>query len=498
MPWFTVCANLAKVNRVFTFVDLAMTVSMTGVDIAASVDPDSVCVAWDIKGLTQRAKDLGVDYDHLLTELASLSNDLDNLQQATSDFSQLASNLNSNWQAVAELQQALYGNLSNLQRSVPAAEKWISELEVPGLSNSSKLAAIKDQLKLPVGLLVFSVVMSVGLVGSAAYNRWKDSTARRGRRNAVDMTNTPRAKGWAIGKEVFLMAANVGSFAMNVYQVYRLVTQCENQKTLLNTMISTYADAPFMRDLLNGCGGDNARVTTDSQFGQTLLTVDQLASSYGYDKARLAAVKAYLHRSLHGEPDAGAASYDDNSSQLMLMVGLKQIKAWYEHDMTECLDDLDAMFKIIVESHTTVTAPNLDAGAAARQLQTAYADYTVQAGKARDTNQSTADRLAAARSILGNFAANVSPALNTIVSGTTTDLTDSQVRSLLAVKAKIMAGHPDKLAAFRADPPAYVKDQGILDELDSVYPKRSVFLTDAPDSAANVATYLSNCMTTTP
>lgn len=460
---------MAKVNKFFTIVNLGLDTANMGVQIAEAVDPSSVCVAWNVKGLAIEATDKGVKYDKLLDQIAQISTDLDNISQAVSDLQTLAINTSSNWTVIQDLEQKFESTILTLDQKVPTAHKWLGYLEQLSQHppSTDQLNELKESLKIPDWQIdlssTFYGISIIGLVGGKLYSKYRANQPRP-RANAFD-ANDPQWRRKKIAAAVFESGVNLGSFAMNIWQIVQLVNKCEQQANQLRNDINTYDTNTIPLDaLINGCQGD---------------------------QGKLDAVKTYLNTV------DSSQSYSDADSEKMLNDGLKSALDDYNEDLEQWLNDLDntfyqpiqALIHKAVEIKVPGIAPSLD-----QSLSSGYIEFQAQKSIANDKTKNSPDRLIASREILKIFGQTVSSTTNQVVSSYQKSLIGVKVETFLMKKANSIATHQRKLDDFNSDKEGYVKDEGIMDELNDVYPDRDVFKTDDPHTVSNLANYLYQCV----
>lgn len=470
MNFLSVISAVAKANKIFTIVNLGFDTAMMGVQIAEAVDPDSVCVAWDVRGLASQAATKGIQYDKLLDQIAQISTDLDNISQAILILQTLAVNMSHNWELVPDLEQKLGSALVTLNQQVPTAHKWLGDLEKLNQHppNDNQLNELRESLKIPdwqIGVAGTLYGISViGFVGRRVYAQYRANHGPRPRANAFD-ANDPQWRRKQIAYAVVETGFNLGSFAMNIWQVIQLVNKCEEQANKLRNDISTYDTGTLPLDaLIHGCNGD---------------------------KSKLDSVKKYL------KTIDSSQSYDDSDSEKLLNDGLNQALNDYNTDLNTWITELDEAFyqPINASIHAAVQvqipgiSPDLDG-----KLSSGYSDFQAQKSIANDTNRKSPDRLASCREIVKIFGETVSSTTNQIVYSYQKSLSGVQVESFLMAKAKFIATHQRKLDDFNKDKTGYVSDEGILDDLDATYPDRDVFKKDDPNVISNLANYLDKCI----
>ncbi len=469
MSFLTVLSGVAKVNKFFTIVNLGLDTANMGVQIAEAVDPSSVCVAWNVKGLAIEATEKGVKYDKLLDQIAQISADLDNISQAVSDLQTLAVNMSNNWTVIQDLEQKLESTILTLDQKVPTAHKWLGDLEKLSQHppSADQLNELQKSLKIPdwqIGLSsTLYGVSIIGLVGRRLYSKYRTNQPRP-RANAFD-ANDPQWRRKQIAAAVFESGVNLGSFAMNIWQIVQLVNKCEQQANQLRNNINTYDTNTVPLDaLINGCKSD---------------------------QSKLDAVKTYL------KTVDSSQSYSDADSEKMLNDGLKSALDTYNQDLEQWLNDLDNAFyqpiqasiRKAVEVHIPDIDPSLD-----QSLSSGYSEFQTQKSIANDKTKSSSDRLIASREILRIFGQTVSSTTNRVVSSYQKSLNDLKVETFLMTKANSIATRQRKLDDFNSDKEGYVTDEGIIDELNNVYPDRDVFKTDDPSTVSNLANYLDQCV----
>lgn len=471
--FLSVLSTVAKANKFFTIVNLGFDTAMMGVQIAEAVDPGSVCVAWDVKGLAIKASEKGVYYDNLLDQLAQISTDLDNISQAVSDLKTLADYTANTWVLIQDLELKLQSAILTLDTEVPMAHKWLGDLEKLSSHppSTDQLNELKESLKIPdwqigVGSAAYGLTI-IGFVGGKLYAHYRANQPRP-RANAFD-ANDPQWRRKQIASAVLESAANFGSFGMNIWQVVQLVERCQEQANKLNNDIKTYeTNTVPIEALINGCKKD---------------------------PSKLDAVQTYL------KTIDSSQSYSDPDSEKLLNEGLRSAIDDYNHDLEQWLKELDeAFYKPIQDSiHKAVEIkvpgidPDLD-----QKLSSGYAEFQAQKSIVNDKTKKSPDRLIASREIIRIFHQTVSSTANQIVLNYQTSVGGVQVESFLMTKAKFIAGHPRKLDQFKENKTHYVTDEGIMEELDNQYPDRNVLKRDDSNAIDDVANYLDKCLQSIP
>lgn len=469
MSFLTVLSGVAKVNKFFTIVNLGLDTANMGVQIAEAVDPSSVCVAWHVKDLAIDATNKGVNYDKLLDQIAQISADLDNISQAVSDLQTLAIHTSNNWTVIQDLEQKLNSTILELDQKVPTAHKWLGDLEKLSQHppSTDQLNELKESLKIPdwqIGLSSTFYGMSIiGLVGGKLYSKYRANRPRP-RANAFD-ANDPQWRRKKIAAAVFESGVNLGSFAMNIWQIVQLVSKCEQQANQLKQNISTYnTNTVPLEALINGCQSD---------------------------QSKLDAVKTYL------KTIDSSQSYSDADSENMLNEGLTNALGDYNNDLEAWLKDLDEAFyqpiQASIHKAVEIQVPGIDPSLD-QSLSSGYSEFQNQKLIANDKTKNSPDRLIASREILKIFGQTVSSTTNQVVSSYQKSLIGVKVETFLMTKANFIATHQRKLDDFNADKTGYVTDEGIMDDLNNVYPDRDVFKTDDPNVISNIANYLDQCI----
>ncbi len=471
MPSFvSILEALSKVNKVFTIVNVAFDASMTGVQIAQAVDPNSVCVAWNVGGLTETAFAEGKKYDALIDRLNNISADMENIRQAIHNLQDIAQSLEKRWENVNEIYNKLDEENRKLSLKVPSAHKWLTDLNLKGISSEAQIKKLAKELEIsaadvaiPATLLGITIIT---LIGNAIYKKYYAGPAP----TPAQIQANAQDKGWRIkegAKATVTMIFNIGSFAMNIYLVVKLTDQCKAQADKLNGMISTYqSNTPTIDALIHGCKNDQTKLNT---------------------------VKDYLKKS---SPDL---SFEDQDSQQILNEGLEITLTNYNLNVKGWLTDLDQAYQAIQKVFTVAVnqnIPEFDQTMAdlTQTITSRYNDFKKQESilNETDTKKKTAnDRLIASREVVTIISETISSATNHIVEKYQDALVDTKVQSYLVNKAEQIANRPSRLEEFNADKESYVRDEGLLSDLNNVYPDRTLFK-DSNDGTniKNIADYL--------
>ncbi|MCC5619989.1 hypothetical protein [Nostoc sp. CHAB 5715] len=469
MPSFlSILEGLSKANKVFTIVNGAFDASMTGVQIAQAVDPNSVCVAWNVGSLTETAFAEGKKYDILIDRLSNISADMENIRQAIYNLQDIAKSLEDRWINVNEIWQKLDEENRKLSLKVPSAQKWLTDLQSKGISSEDQIKELAKALKIsatdvaiPSTLLGITII---SMVGEAVYNKYYRTRDPLANLELLSNSLDPKWRLKEAGKAAVTTIFNLGSFAMNIYLVVKLTEQCKAQADKLNEMISTYnSNTPTLDALIHGCKND---------------------------QTKLKAVEDYLKKS---SPDL---SFNDQDSQQLLNDGLEVALSNYNINVKGWLTDLDQVYQTIQKAITAAANQNIPGISQdlATTITSRYNDFKSQEAilNETDTKKKTAnERLLASREVVKIISETISSATNHIVEQYKVALVDTKVQTFLINKAGQIANKPSRLEEFNADKEAYVKDEGFLSDLNQVFPERTLFKdSDENKNISDIANYL--------
>ena len=266
MPSFlSILEGLSKFNKVFTIVNVAFDASMTGVTIAQAVDPNSVCVAWNVGSLTETAFAEGKKYDTLIDRLSNISADMENIRQAIHNLQDISESLEKRWEGVNEIYQKLDEENRKLSLKVPSAQKWLTDLQSKGISSEDQIEELAKALEIsavdiaiPTTLLGVTII---SMVGAAVYNKYYRARDPLANLELLSNSLDPKWRLKEAGKAAVTTVFNLGSFAMNIYLVVKLTEQCKAQADILNKMISNYnSNTPTLDALIHGCKNDQTKL----------------------------------------------------------------------------------------------------------------------------------------------------------------------------------------------------------------------------------------------
>ncbi|MEH2399933.1 hypothetical protein [Nostoc sp.] len=469
MPSFlSILEALSKANKVFTIVNVAFDASMTGVQIAQAVDPNSVCVAWNVGSLTETAFAEGKKYDILIDRLSNISADMENIRQAIQNLQDIAKSLEDRWINVNEIWKQLDEENRKLSLKVPSAQKWLTDLQSKGISSEDQIKEIAKALNISAtDVAIPSTVLGItiiGMVGQAVYNKYYRTRDPLAKLELLSNSLDPKWRLKEAGKAAVTTVFNLGSFAMNIYLVVKLTEQCKAQADKLNEMISTYkSNTPTLDALIHGCKND---------------------------QTKLKAVEDYLKKS---SPDL---SFNDQDSQQLLNDGLEVALSNYNINVKGWLTDLDQVYQTIQKVITAVANQNIPGISQdlATTITSRYNDFKSQEAilNETDTKKKTAnERLLASREVVKIISETISSATNHIVEQYEVALVDTKVQTFLINKAGQIANKPSRLEEFNADKEAYVRDEGFLSDLNQVFPERTLFKdSDENKNISGIANYL--------
>ena len=473
MPSFlSILETVSKANRVFTFANLAFDASMTGVQIAQAVDPNSVCVAWNVGGLTETAFAEGKKYDLLIDRLSNISTDMENIRQAIHNLQDISQSLENRWKNVDDIYKMLDEENRNLSLKVPSAQRWLTDLHSKGISSQDKIKELAKALEIDaVDVAIPSTLLGItiiSMIGSAVYSKYYSTRDPLANLELLSNSLDPKWRLKEAGRATITTVFNIGSFAMNIYVVVKLTDQCKSQADKLNEMIGTYKNnTPTLDALINGCKND---------------------------QKKLKAVENYLKIS---SPDL---SLVDKDSQQLLNDGLEVTLVGYNINVAGWLTDLEQAYKAIQKVITAVSNQNIPGinQDLATKISSRYEDFKNQQlilNETDTTKKTTNERLGASREVVKIIDETISSATNHIVEQFQIALIDTKVQTFLISKATKIVQNPSKLAKFNMGKDAYVKEYEVLSDLDQVYPERTIFKdSDENINIKNIATYLGNAI----
>ena len=470
MPSFlSILEGLSKFNKTFKLVNVAFDVSMTGVQIAQAVDPNSVCVAWNVGGLTETAFAEGKKYDTLIDRLSNISADMENIRQAIHNLQDISESLEKRWEGVNEIYQKLDEENRKLSLKVPSAQKWLTDLQSKGISSEDQIEELAKALEIsavdiaiPTTLLGVTII---SMVGAAVYNKYYRARDPLANLELLSNSLDPKWRLKEAGKAAVTTVFNLGSFAMNIYLVVKLTEQCKAQADKLKEMIDTYQNnTPTLDALINGCKNDQTKIK---------------------------AVEDYLKKS---SPDL---TFNDPDSLQLLNDGLEVALSNYNINVKGWLTDLDQAYQAIQKVITVVANFQNMQGISqdlATTIASRYNDFKNQETILNETDtkkKTTNERLIASREVVTIISETISSATNHIVEQYQVALIDTKVQTYLINKAGQIARKSSKLEEFYADKEAYVRDEEFLSDLNHVYPERTLFRdSDENKNISDIANYL--------
>ncbi len=460
MPSFlSVLQGVAKFNKVFTIANVAFDASITGVTIAQAVDPESVCVAWDVKDLSMEAFDKGEIYDELLDQIAQTSTDMENITQAILNVQTITQSLTTRWEEVSDIRSKIDEINSSLSSQVPAAYTWLLTLKGFDGDTASQVEKVTDQLKangvdVAISSSLFGASVLV-LVGAAVYR--KKYAKPPSRSKLLSDSKDPKWRLKEVQKAAVSTLFNVGSFAMNILIVINLAKQCQQQADTLKDMINTYKEkTPTLKYLLNGCENET----------------------------QLDIVKNYLKTITNDELSSNDdnSSFDDDESQEVLKDGLVATLSNYNTDINGWMTDLDGIYQMILDIFNAAADVGSASKDVAQDLNSSYKDFVEEKTGLTDTTKTSGTRLQESRKMV-ETSKIFSDTTNSVVAEYQVALADAEAAQYLVNKAEVIAGRESRLEEFNEDKLTYVVLEEFLEDLENLYENRSLFKAEDEQSA---------------
>lgn len=447
MSFISALAKLAKLNKYFSFVELAFDAATLGIDIAGCIDPNSVCVGItpDLQKHCDELAARGPAHDELIMRLNHVSSDLDNLHQTHLILGTLVTFELQTWENISQVIREYLKHIIELQASFPASLKWYQEKTGRVLLTDSQREQIDKLIKAPIinpgdvpvdaALFVVGLAATAGMISLNKFRSRRLSKFGRDRGYAVvgndkgDWSRNPRSWRYKFkngGKIAGGLLFNAGSCAMSIYRIANMAENCKVKDTAIVATLKGFEDDAAIEAMISGCDED---------------------------EAKLSAVKDYLTRITN-------ETWEDQDTLDALNQGLVAQSKSYDADIAEFTEALDELYNEIVKAYDEFVDVNFSDFEIKEllNLKTKYTEFTDAKEQVDNTDASSVERLDEARKIARITGESISQLAN-------------------RVEGEIL-GKKDNLVALRtAD---MIKDQDpvrILDLLDIVAPNRTILTT---------------------